>query len=80
MAVSFHRRYDSGQYRQRHAPDVVAVIRAVHGANIAQVGLFFTFAAVAPLAFQILGDWLSDLIGRLHASAFVAPKSGTTLP
>jgi MFS family permease len=39
------------------------------GADINQVGLFFTLAAVAPLAFQILGGWLSDSIGRLQAVA-----------
>ncbi len=39
------------------------------GAGIAQVGLFFTIGAVAPLAFQIFGGWLSDAIGRLQAIA-----------
>ena len=39
------------------------------GANISQVGLFFTIGAIAPLAFQILGGWLSDSIGRLQAIA-----------
>lgn len=39
------------------------------GANVGQVGLFFTLAAIAPLAFQILGGWLSDSIGRLQAIA-----------
>ncbi len=39
------------------------------GANIGQVGLFFTLGALAPLAFQILGGWLSDSIGRLQAIA-----------
>jgi MFS family permease len=39
------------------------------GANIGQVGLFFTVGAVAPLAFQIFGGWLSDAIGRLQAIA-----------
>jgi MFS family permease len=37
------------------------------GADITQVGVFFTLAALAPLAFQIFGGWLSDSIGRLQA-------------
>lgn len=39
------------------------------GANVGQVGLFFTLGAVAPLALQILGGWLSDSLGRLQAVA-----------
>jgi MFS family permease len=39
------------------------------GADVGQVGLFFTLSAVAPLLFQIFGGWLSDLIGRLQAVA-----------
>jgi MFS family permease len=39
------------------------------GANIQNIGLFFTIAALAPLAFQILGGWLSDSLGRLQAVA-----------
>jgi MFS family permease len=39
------------------------------GANIEQIGLFFTLAMVAPLMFQILGGWLSDSIGRVQAMA-----------
>lgn len=39
------------------------------GAGVVQVGLFFTLGAVAPLAFQILGGWMSDSIGRLRAVA-----------
>ena len=39
------------------------------GADVGQVGLFFTLGAVAPLLFQILGGWLSDVIGRLQAIA-----------
>ena len=39
------------------------------GADVGQVGLFFTIGAVAPLAFQIFGGWLSDAIGRLQAIA-----------
>jgi len=39
------------------------------GANVAQVGVFFTLAMIAPLMFQILGGWLSDAIGRVQAIA-----------
>jgi MFS family permease len=39
------------------------------GADIGQIGLFFTLGAVAPLLFQIFGGWLSDSIGRLQAIA-----------
>lgn len=39
------------------------------GANVSQVGLFFTIAAIAPLFFQVFGGWLSDSIGRLQAIA-----------
>jgi MFS family permease len=39
------------------------------GANVEQVGLFFTIAAIAPLLFQLFGGWLSDSIGRLQAIA-----------
>jgi MFS family permease len=39
------------------------------GAGVGQVGRFFTLGAIAPLAFQILGGWLSDSVGRLQAIA-----------
>jgi MFS family permease len=39
------------------------------GANVEQIGLFFTIAAIAPLLFQVFGGWLSDAIGRLQAIA-----------
>jgi MFS family permease len=39
------------------------------GANVGQVGLFFTIAAIAPLLFQVFGGWLSDSVGRLQAIA-----------
>ena len=39
------------------------------GANISQIGLFFTLSMIAPLLFQILGGWLSDAIGRVQAMA-----------
>jgi len=39
------------------------------GADVTQVGLYFTLSSVLHLAFQILGGWLSDAIGRLRAAA-----------
>ena len=39
------------------------------GANISQIGIFFTLSMIAPLLFQILGGWLSDAIGRVQAMA-----------
>lgn len=39
------------------------------GANIEQIGLFFTLSMIAPLLFQILGGWLSDATGRVRAMA-----------
>lgn len=39
------------------------------GADIGQIGLFFTLGMIAPLFFQILGGWLSDAIGRVQAMA-----------
>jgi MFS family permease len=39
------------------------------GANVSQVGIFFTLSMIAPLLFQILGGWLSDAIGRVQAIA-----------
>jgi MFS family permease len=39
------------------------------GADVGQVGLFFTLGAIAPLLFQVFGGWLSDAIGRLQAIA-----------
>ena len=39
------------------------------GANISQIGIFFTLAMIAPLLFQILGGWISDAIGRVQAMA-----------
>jgi len=35
------------------------------GADVAQVGLFFTISAIAPVALMVLGGWLSDTMGRL---------------
>jgi len=39
------------------------------GADVGQVGLFFTLSLIAPLFFQILGGWMSDRLGRLQAIA-----------
>lgn len=39
------------------------------GADLTQIGLFFTISMIAPLLFQILGGWLSDAIGRVQAMA-----------
>ncbi|MGC9399047.1 MAG: MFS transporter [Anaerolineae bacterium] len=51
------------------------------GAGVEQVGLFFTLSAIAPLAFQILGGWLSDSLGRLQAVALgsIAGMVGMTV-
>lgn len=37
------------------------------GADIGQIGLFFTISLVFPLLLRIFGGWLSDTIGRLRA-------------
>ncbi|MGB4002298.1 MAG: hypothetical protein WBL59_05460, partial [Bacillota bacterium] len=34
------------------------------GASVQQVGLFFTVTSIVPLAFQIVGGYVSDAIGR----------------
>jgi len=39
------------------------------GADIGQVGLYFTIMAVAPVAFRILGGWISDNLGRVQTVA-----------
>jgi MFS family permease len=39
------------------------------GADVGQIGLFFTLGTVAPLFFQVFGGWLSDAIGCLQAIA-----------
>ncbi|MCS6906664.1 MAG: MFS transporter [Anaerolineales bacterium] len=39
------------------------------GADVAQVGLFFTLSHIIPLALQILGGWISDSLGRLRSIA-----------
>ena len=39
------------------------------GADINQIGIFFTLSMIAPLLFQIMGGWISDAIGRVQAIA-----------
>lgn len=39
------------------------------GADISQIGLFFTVAQIIPLVLQILGGWISDSLGRLKSIA-----------
>lgn len=39
------------------------------GADIAQIGVFFTIAQIIPLTLQILGGWISDSLGRLKSIA-----------
>jgi MFS family permease len=39
------------------------------GANVGNIGLFYTLSALAPLVLQILGGWFSDVMGRLRAMA-----------
>ncbi len=39
------------------------------GADIMQVGVFFTVSQIIPLVLQVLGGWISDTIGRLKSVA-----------
>ncbi len=39
------------------------------GADVLQVGLFFTISQIVPLVLQVLGGWVSDNIGRLKSVA-----------
>lgn len=39
------------------------------GADIMQVGVFFTVSQIIPLVLQVLGGWVSDTIGRLKSVA-----------
>lgn len=39
------------------------------GANVTQIGLFYTLAQIMPLLLQIIGGWISDSLGRLRAIA-----------
>lgn len=63
------------------------------GADIGQVGIYFTVMAVAPVAFRILGGWISDNLGRVQtvalgsvaglvgfAAMWLAPTWGWLLP
>jgi MFS family permease len=38
-------------------------------ASVVQIGLFFTISQVIPLVVQILGGWVSDMLGRLRSIA-----------
>ena len=40
------------------------------GADVAQIGLFFTIAQIIPLVLQVLGGWISDSLGRLKSVAY----------
>ncbi len=39
------------------------------GADVLQIGLFFTLSQIVPLILQVLGGWVSDTIGRLKSVA-----------
>ena len=39
------------------------------GADVLQIGVFFTVSQIVPLALQVLGGWVSDTIGRLRSVA-----------
>ena len=39
------------------------------GADVLQVGVFFTVSQIVPLVLQVLGGWVSDTIGRLKSVA-----------
>lgn len=39
------------------------------GADVMQVGVFFTVSQIVPLILQVLGGWISDSIGRLKSVA-----------
>jgi MFS family permease len=39
------------------------------GADVLQIGLFFTISQIIPLILQVLGGWVSDTIGRLKSIA-----------
>jgi MFS family permease len=47
----------------------VPVYLREQGADISQIGFFFTMAMIFPLVLRILGGWLSDSIGRIRALA-----------
>jgi MFS family permease len=39
------------------------------GADVLQIGMFFTISQIIPLVLQVLGGWVSDTIGRLKSIA-----------
>ena len=39
------------------------------GADVMQIGVFFTVSQIIPLILQVLGGWVSDTIGRLKSVA-----------
>ncbi len=39
------------------------------GADVLQIGLFFTISQIIPLVLQVIGGWVSDTIGRLKSIA-----------
>jgi MFS family permease len=39
------------------------------GADVIQIGVFFTVSQIVPLVLQVLGGWVSDTIGRLKSVA-----------
>lgn len=39
------------------------------GADVIQIGVFFTLSQIVPLILQVLGGWISDTIGRLRSVA-----------
>ena len=38
-------------------------------ASVVQIGLFFTLSRIFPLVLQIIGGWISDMLGRLRSIA-----------
>jgi MFS family permease len=40
------------------------------GFPVDTIGLYFTLASILPLAFQVIGGWISDRIGRVRSIAF----------
>lgn len=53
---------------QMYSPLLPLYVQSL-GADMNQIGIFFTLSMVAPLLFQILGGWLSDAMGRVQAMA-----------
>lgn len=51
-----------------YGPFMALYIRDL-GADIGQVGVYFTIMAIAPVAFRILGGWVSDNLGRVQTVA-----------